>query len=331
MPRVAVVFTGGTISAVFDPAAGGNVQVLDGAQILARTPGLDQIAEVVAIDRGRLPASHFSFADVIEIGRAVSGALAEPGIAGAVVVQGTDTIDETSFAWDLLVGGSKPVVVTGAMRTSDDPDYDGPANLRSAIRAAAAPELRDAGTVVSLAGTIEAADDVQKLHTTAFDTFASPNHGSLGSVGEAGVILARPRGPRRTLRTERAADRVYLITTGIGADPRLIDAATDAGADGIVVAAAGTGNAHPSLLAAAERAMAAGIPVALASRCPGGRATGAYAFAGGGAQWHRAGALAVGTLCAVKVRVAMALGIGAGLDRAGLARLLADPVAEPVA
>ena len=69
MPRVAVVFTGGTISMGFDPVAGGNVPSLDGAAILARTPGLEAIAEVVPIDRGLTPASHFSFADLLEIGR----------------------------------------------------------------------------------------------------------------------------------------------------------------------------------------------------------------------------------------------------------------------
>ena len=63
MGRVAVVFTGGTISTAFDPVAGGNVPVLDGAAILARTPGLDAIADVVPIDRGRTPASHFTFPD----------------------------------------------------------------------------------------------------------------------------------------------------------------------------------------------------------------------------------------------------------------------------
>lgn len=71
--------------------------------------------------------------------------------------------------------------------------------------------------------------------------------------------------------------------------------------------------------------MAAGIPVALASRCPGGRASAGYAFPGGGATWLRAGALPVGHLCALKARVALALGLGAGLDRAGLIALLADP------
>ena len=148
--------------------------------------------------------------------------------------------------------------------------------------------------MVCLAGSIEAADDAQKSHTTALDTFRSPNHGSLGKVAGDEVVLARARGARRHVVTDRAAERVYLVTATVGADGVLLDAAVAAGAAGIVVAATGTGNTDPSLLAAAERAMAAGIPVALASRCPGGRATAAYAFPGGGATWLRAGALPVG-------------------------------------
>jgi L-asparaginase len=109
-------------------------------------------------------------------------------------------------------------------------------------------------------------------------------------------------------------------------DGSLIDAAVGAGADAIVVAATGAGNTSPAVLAAAERAMAAGIPVVLASRCLAGRATTDYAFPGGGATWARAGAIPAGTLCAVKVRVAVALGLGAGLDRKGVEALLADPL-----
>ena len=78
MARVAVVFTGGTISTAFDPAAGGNVPMLDGAAILARTPGLDAIADVVAIDRGRTPASHFTFAALLEIAAVVRDRAGRP-------------------------------------------------------------------------------------------------------------------------------------------------------------------------------------------------------------------------------------------------------------
>jgi L-asparaginase len=325
MPRVAVVFTGGTISTIFDPVAGGNVPALDGAAILARTPGLESIADVVAFDRGRLAASHLTFPQLLDLGALLRDLLADPEIDGAVLVQGTDTIEETSFCWDLLLGGPKPVVVTGAMLSSDMAGFDGPDNLRGAVRAAASPALRDAGVVVSLAGTIEAADDVQKSHATALDTFRSPNRGSLARVGPTGVEVVRSRGPRRHVSTDRAAERVYLVTATVAADAVLLDAATAAGANGIVVAAAGSGNTDPLLLAAAERAMAAGIPVALASRCPGGWASAGYAFPGGGATWLRAGALPVGHLCALKARVALALGLGAGLDRAGLIDLLADP------
>jgi L-asparaginase len=326
MARVAVVFTGGTISTAFDPVAGGNVPTLDGAAILARTPGLETIADVVPIDRGRTPASHFSFPALLELAAVLRDALASPDVDGAVIVQGTDTIEETAFCWDLVLAGPKPVVVTGAMRASDEAGFDGPANLRDAVRVAAAPAMRDAGVVVCLAGTIEPADDVTKMHASALDTFASPNGGSLGRVGPAGVTVFRRRAGRRRVETTRAAERVHLITATVAMDGRLLDAAVDAGADAIVVAATGAGNTDPALLAAAELAMAAGIPVALASRCPAGRAGAGYAFPGGGATWIRAGALPVGHLCALKARVALALGLGAGLDRDGLVALLADPL-----
>jgi L-asparaginase len=120
--------------------------------------------------------------------------------------------------------------------------------------------------------------------------------------------------------------RVELIQAGIGTDGGLLDAAVAAGAQGIVVAATGAGNTSPGVLAAAERAIHGGIPVVLASRCPAGPVSTTYAFPGGGATWIRAGAIRAGTLCAIKARVALALGLAAGLDRDGLTALLADPI-----
>ena len=327
MGRVVVVFTGGTISTVYDPVAGGNVPTLDGAAIIARTPGLEAIAEVMAIDRGRTPASHFTFPALLDLAGVLRDALADSSVDGAVVVQGTDTIEETSFCWDLVLDGVKPVVVTGAMRASDEAGFDGPSNLRDAVRVAAAESMRGAGVVVCLGGTIEPADDVVKMHATALDTFASPNGGSLGRVGGDGVTVFRRRAGRRQVAGPfLAAERVHLITATVAMDGSLLDAAVAAGADGIVVAATGAGNTAPALLAAAIRAMDGGVPVALATRCPSGRAGDAYAFPGGGATWIRAGAIPVGHLCAVKARVGLALGLGVGLDRAGLVALLADPL-----
>lgn len=326
MARVAVVFTGGTISMQFDPASGGNVPTLDGAAILARTPGLAEIADVVPIDYGLVPASHFRFPQLFDIAGRVRVALADPATDGAVVVQGTDTIEETAFFYDLVVAGEKPVVVTGAMRASHEVGYDGPANLRDAVRAAAAPQLRGAGCVVVLGGTIEPADDVIKGHTSSLTAFRSANGGPLGEIVGSQVLLARRRAGRRTIATRAAAaEPVALITATVSMDATVLDAVVDAGARGVVVEATGSGNTSPELLAGAARAIERGVPVVLATRAPAGRVSGAYAFPGGGAQWLRAGAIPAGSLSGVKARVLLALGIGAALDRAGLAALFADP------
>jgi L-asparaginase len=323
--RVAVVFTGGTISMVNDPAAGGNVPTLDGAAILARTPGIEAIAEVVPIDLSRTPASHFSFPGLFEIAGIIARAQADPAIDGVVVVQGTDTIEETAFLWDLVLDGSEPVVVTGAMRPASDAAWDGPRNLRDAVRSAASPELRGTGVTVVLNGSIDAADAVTKTHATALDTFKSLDTGPLGAVGEGGVALSRPRGPRRQVRTDRAAEDVVLLTAHVAMDGSLLDAIAVRRPSGIVVEATGAGNTSGGLLDAAVRAMADGSIVVLTTRCPSGAATAAYAFRGGGATWVRAGALLAGHLGGPKARVALAVALGAGLQREHLAELLADP------
>ena len=327
MPRVAVVFTGGTISMRHDPVAGGNVPVLGGSALLETVPGLEAIAELVPIDRGLTPASHFTFDALFGISATVRAALADPAVDGAVVVQGTDTIEETAFFLDLLHPGPKPVVVTGAMRSASAPDYDGPANLAAAVRVAASVEVgrADVGAVVVLGGTIEAADDVAKTHASAFDTFRGLTRGSLGRIEGERVVVSRERGPRRRVAAERTAGRVFLVTATVATDGTPIAALHAAGADGFVVAATGSGNTAPALLAAAEAAMADGLPVVLTTRCPIGAVSDAYAFPGGGATWLRAGAIAAGHLGGPKARIALALGLGAGLDQAGLSALLADP------
>jgi L-asparaginase len=242
MPKVAVVFLGGTISMTADATAGGNVPRLSGADILATVAGLDAIAEVVPIDLARTPASHFALDALLEIGRVIEGQQAKPDVDGVVVVQGTDSMEETAFLWDLVLDREAPVVVTGAMRAASDPGYDGPANLRDAVVAAASPALRGQGVVVAMAGELHAADDVAKTHASSLTTFRSPNAGPLGTVGADGVRLLRRRAGRRHVATATAAQPVRLVTAVVGDDGWFVSAAAASGAVGIVVAATGAGN-----------------------------------------------------------------------------------------
>ncbi|MFO1539691.1 MAG: asparaginase [Chloroflexota bacterium] len=326
-PRVAVLFTGGTISMLPDPVTGAARPALDGAAILARTPGAATIAELVPVDWGLVPASHLSFPQLLDLAGRIRALQADPTIAGVVVVQGTDVIEETAFAWDLLAADGPPVVVTGAMRTAAVPGWDGPENLRAAIRAAASPALRDHGVLVLLDGLLLPADDATKTHTEARDTFRARNTGPLATVRGDRVRIVARRGPRRRIPEPpaAAAEPIALVTVTVATDGAPVRWARAGGARGIVVAATGAGNTHPDVLAAAEEAMASGLPVVLSSRAGAGRVAPAYGFPGGGARWIAAGALPAGSLTGPKARIALALGLGAGMEPEALRALLAGP------
>lgn len=326
MSRVAIVFTGGTISSQPDPVAGGNLPVLSGAEILARSVGVAEVADVEAIDWGLVPASNLSFGQVFDIARLVTARLDRPDIDGVVVVQGTDSIEETAFAFDLLVRSDRPVIVTGAMRDAASAEYDGPANLRDAVTCAIEPALRGAGALVVLGGIVIAAAQAVKAHATALDAFRARDGRPVATVRDRVVstlegAMAGPWQPGLGAVPGVAVEDVYLVTVAVGMDGALIRGLAAQRPRGLVVAATGSGNTSPDVLAAALELMAAGTQVCLTTRCPGGAVDPIYAFPGGGATWQQAGVM-ISNLDGPKSRVALALGLSAGFDRDGLATLL---------
>jgi L-asparaginase len=326
-PHVVVIFTGGTIAMLPDPVTGAAVPALRGREILERVPDLADLAELEAVDWGLVPASHLRFAQILDIGRLILDAAGRPEVAGVVVVQGTDVMEETAFAWDLLLRGPAPVVVVGAMRSAGEPGYDGPRNLRDAVRVAGHPQMRGQGALIVMDGHVLPADDATKSDSQALDAFVAPNDGPLARMRGDDLVIEHRRGPRRTLPRvpDRAAEPVALVTAVVSMDGQPIRAAVEAGAAGIVVAATGAGNTDPDLLRAAEEAMARDVPVVLASRCRSGGVGPLYGFAGGGRSWQEAGAILAGTLNGPKARVLVSLALGTGMDRAGLAELFEAP------
>jgi L-asparaginase len=217
--RVVVFGLGGTI-AMTATDTGGVAPSLSADDLVAAVPGLASLdTDIQVVTFRSRPGASLTFRDLTDLVAAVRDHL-DSGITGAVITQGTDTIEETAYLLDLLYDRPQPLVVTGAMRNPTLAGADGPANLLAAIKVAAAPQAQNLGCLVVLADEIHAARRVRKTHSTSPATFASLNGGPLGYLVEGTPRLLNHLGSRHTIPVPSDArhPRVGLYTATLGDD-----------------------------------------------------------------------------------------------------------------
>lgn len=316
MARVRVIVLGGTITMV-PQTSGGIAPSISGDTLVAAVPQLADIATIDVITPFLVPGASLSFPQMATIAEMIMGAGRE-GMAGVVIVQGTDTIDETAFLFDLAcgTGADRPaIVVTGAMRGATAPGADGHANLVAAVTVAASPHARGIGTLVVLNDEVHSSRFVQKMDTGLPSAFRSPGAGPVGTVTE-GVFRLRLKPAAMTLPVLSLGDAVpvAIVQTGLGDDGRILAAMADTGIRGFVIAAMGAGHV-PSAIVEALEELARNIPVVLSSRVPGGAVfTSSYGFAGSEIDLIRRGLIPSGQLPPHKARLVLACLVGAGFS-----------------
>ena len=266
-----LIATGGTIA--WDDR---RARMLSGAE-LAESSGCRFDTVVDVTDK---PSWDLSIDDMRAIVAEVRSAIDE-GSDAVVVTHGTDTLEETSWLTDLLLGAEHRrragVTFTGAMRFADVEGTDGPANLSHACTVAAAGAGK--GVQLAFAGRVHAARWVVKADATAldaFDSFGRPP--SAPSPPEAGGL----------------EEAVALVKLG-----PLARAALPDGVRGLVVEGTGSGHIpsayHGAILALVDEGIA--VVLASRSRTADGRTT-------------DAGVMRAGDLTAEKAAIALMVGLG---------------------
>lgn len=311
MTSIAVFFLGGTISMAGHHA--GVVSRLGGDELVDAVPQLRELGVRLDVhDFRKLPSACLHFDDIVSL---VSEA-PRAEVDGVVVVQGTDTIEETSYLIDLLWPGDTPIVMTGAMRNPTLAGPDGPANLLAAVQVAASPVFRGDGCLVVLNDQVHAARYVRKTHSTSPATFASPNAGPLGHLVEGSPVRVAALPGRFTVPAPSGpvVARVPVVTITLDDGGELL-AGLAGRVDGLVVAGFGVGHV-PDTLAPVLGELAAAMPVVLASRAGTGpvlRQT--YGFAGSETDLAKRGLIGAGLLDPYKARVLLRLLIAGGASR----------------
>jgi L-asparaginase len=310
LPKVMLVTTGGTI-AMTDDGTGTVKPSLTAKSLLASVTGLAKTADISVCDFRQKPGASLTLADLLELARLLEDSA--NAVDGIVITQGTDTIEETSYLLDLWYTGTRPVVVTGAMRNPAQAGHDGPANLLAAVVTAASVASRDRGVLVVMADEVHDPQRVAKTHATSVMAFSSPNGGPVGYVAEGRVSFYQAAAKPRLvvpLPHEAAFPHIGIATVAIGDTGELLDSA--AHLDGLVVAAMGVGHV-PSDMASKLQDIAARIPVVLTSRTGSGSVlTGTYGFTGSESDLISRRLIPGGILSPLKARLLMVAALAAG-------------------
>lgn len=233
---------------------------------------------------------------------------------GVVITHGTDTLEETAYFLDTMTLPDIPVVLTGAMRSSNELGSDGVYNYLSALRVASHKQAKGKGVLVVMNDEIHAAKYVTKTHTTNVSTFQTPTHGPLGIIMKHEILFFKRAEKRVRFDLEAISGTVPIVKAYAGmGDSGIISFLSPDNIDGLVVEALGAGNMPPKAAAEIEALTAKGVPVVLVSRCFNGIAEPVYAYEGGGVRLQEAGVMFVKELNAPKARLKLLIALNAGL------------------
>ncbi|MCZ0701843.1 L-asparaginase [Natronobacillus azotifigens] len=302
MKKILIIHTGGTIAMAEDQKTG----AISTAVEHPLTKHFDQMKSMADIHEDflfDLPSPHITPSHMLDMGIHIEEKLDQESYDGIVVTHGTDTLEETAYFLDLYLDIQVPVVITGAMRSSNEVGSDGLYNLISAIRVASSGEAKEKGILVVMNDEIHSAAYVTKTSTSNVATFQSPQYGPIGILTKQEVYFYHKWISFEKFRIQTVTKKVLLLKVHAGIDVEFIQAITNLSIDGLVIEGFGQGNVPPVFVDPIITLLKKEIPVVVVSRSFEGVVQPTYDYVGGGKQLHDIGVLFAKRLSGPKARI----------------------------
>ncbi len=323
MKTILAIHTGGTIS--MSQNSEGEVVPNATNPIAQKQVILKGKINLVTDEMFNLPSPHVTPEIMLKIMKRIKKAIAD-GVDGVVVTHGTDTLEETAYFLDLTLPNTVPIVVTGAMRSSNEIGSDGLYNFTSAISVAAADESYGKGVLVVMNDEIHTARYVTKTHTTNVATFRTPTFGPIGVISKDRPYYFQKLITGEVCNIDQVVDHVYLLKAYSGMESTLFEAIDNPDTNGLVIEGLGAGNLPPQTLPGIQKILDDDIPIVLVSRCYNGVAQEIYDYEGGGIQLKKMGITLCQGLNGQKARIKLLVGLSAGKKGDELTKFVKDAV-----
>ncbi|AYC29370.1 asparaginase [Paenisporosarcina cavernae] len=308
MKKIGVIHTGGTISMHMDSSIGAVVPS-DQHPLKQENHLLKSYAHIVEFEPFHLPSPHVTPNEMLHLSLLIKEIAISENLDGVIITHGTDTLEETAYFLDLALHLDIPIILTGAMRSSNEIGADGIYNLISSIRVAIHPDSKGKGVLVVMNDEIHSAQNVTKTSTSNVSTFQSPQYGPIGLITKEDIHFHHMAFQHQRYEVESLHGNVFLLKTYAGMESALLDAVIQLPVKGIVIEGLGQGNVPPSLVPGIIALRERHVPVIMVSRCYNGIAQPVYGYLGGGKMLEQYGVRFEHGLSGPKARIKLLLEI----------------------
>ncbi|ORX97887.1 Asparaginase/glutaminase [Basidiobolus meristosporus CBS 931.73] len=278
-PNLLVVVTGGTIFQKVD--ANGEMQLAVSISELLTSLGKHISGDVcpLVVDLNCRSGAELTFETILRARDAFLENLPENGISSAILVTGTDTMEEFAFCLDLCLGPwlierKYSLVITGSMKPADVLGYDGHSNVLGAIQVALGENAKRAGVLLSINNDIHSALYVTKGDSQLIGSFRSVPTGPIGQIrrGIPQFYYSPAASPppiycpsflhldQESVAKVRVA--IWIITVSSFIPEQLLE-----NLDGLVLAGPGTGSIPNAFVEQLSPKWTKRIPIVVVTRC----------------------------------------------------------------